>query len=107
MSLTRNPPRADRARELWNPIRLAVMEREIRALAPVGVVLSGGWAWHFMSPVGHTEFRQGHDYKDVDLFLPKRGAAIALEAVKERGYSRAWTKYDRFDSQDEFRRYVR
>lgn len=36
----RNPKRAD---EPWNLERLHVLEREVRAIAPL-VTLSGGWA---------------------------------------------------------------
>jgi hypothetical protein len=60
----RNPKRAD---EPWNLERLRVLEREVRAIAPL-VTLSGGWAWHFMAPP-HEELKLFHDHKDVDFFV--------------------------------------
>ena len=64
----RNPKRAD---EPWNLERLRVLEREVKAIAPL-VTLSGGWAWHFMAPP-HEELKIFHDHKDVDLFVePER-----------------------------------
>ncbi|MEP1487912.1 MAG: hypothetical protein ABJK28_05760 [Algibacter sp.] len=31
------------------------------------VILSGGWAWHFMSPTNHIEYKHAHDHKDIDI----------------------------------------
>ncbi len=46
MSAPHNPARA---KELWNETRLAVILEEITAMRDC-IVLSGGWAWHFMTP---------------------------------------------------------
>jgi hypothetical protein len=62
-----DPANPARANEVWNPYRNAVLAREIEAIREFGA-LSGGWAWHYMSPP-HVENKQLHDHKDVDLFV--------------------------------------
>ncbi|HEX8705393.1 MAG TPA: hypothetical protein VF815_41555 [Myxococcaceae bacterium] len=96
----RNPKRAD---EPWNLERLRVLEREVRAIAPL-VTLSGGWAWHFMAPA-HEELKLFHDHKDVDLFVEPERLPELIHALTQRGYHRTWTRFDALS--ENFYRYMR
>lgn len=86
----RNPARKD---DKWDPLRLRVLEEEIHKIKDF-VTLSGGWAWHFMSPP-HEEFKLLHDHKDIDCFVQPETYAMFLEYLQELGYERTWTQYDR------------
>src|SRR5882762_5059292 len=101
-----DPHDKSRYGELWDPHRVKVIGEEIEAIRE-HVVLSGGWAWHFMSPIGHVEYKHAHDHKDVDLFVEpvKVGTVVAL--LKARGYQKVWTQYDELPSAEDFRRYER
>jgi hypothetical protein len=66
------------------------------------VVVSGGWAWHFMTETGHPEYKHLHDHKDVDLFAKPEDAYVVMEAFRSNGYRRAKTMHDH---QREFWRY--
>jgi len=94
MSDPHNPKRYG---ETWDPHKLAVMEVEVRTLACLGVI-SGGWAWHFMCPRGHPEYKHGHDHKDIDLMVPREQAADAFYQLLELDYHRVGTIYDSADS---------
>ncbi|WP_224243297.1 hypothetical protein [Hyalangium gracile] len=96
----RNPKRTD---EPWNLERLRVLEREVRAIAPL-VTLSGGWAWHFMAPP-HEELKRFHDHKDVDLFVEPERLPELIHLLSERGYFRTWTRFDAVS--ENFYRYAR
>jgi hypothetical protein len=95
----RNPARAD---ELWNPVRFNVLLAEVKAIAP-GCVLSGGWAWHFMSPP-HEELKLHHDHRDIDVFVKPQDLAPFLVELQLRGYQKVWTRFDQH-SKDRFYRY--
>jgi hypothetical protein len=56
-------------------------------------VVSGGLAWHIMSPP-HEENKYIHDHKDVDLFIHPNDFGQAIQKLKEAGFRRYWTKYD-------------
>ena len=56
-------------------------------------VISGGLAWHFMSPP-HKENKYMHDHKDVDLFIFPNKFQDAISILKQYGFNRYWTKYD-------------
>lgn len=100
MSDPANPERAD---ETWNPYRLAVLEREVVAIRDFGA-LSGGWAWHYMSPP-HVENKQLHDHKDIDLIVYPHAFASLVTLLQARGYARTWTRFD--DPSGEFVRFSR
>lgn len=85
----RNPARID---EEWNPVRLAVLEEEIINLSEL-VVVSGGWAWHFLSPK-HQELKILHDHKDIDLFVKPDDYNTILHILLASGYERASTIHD-------------
>ena len=98
-----DPPNPARIHERWNLHRIAVMEREIAAIREFGV-LSGGWAWHFMSPA-HVECKQLHDHKDIDIFVYPHAFSALVGLLGERGYAKAWTRFD--DPSREFIRFAR
>jgi len=82
-----NPARVD---EAWNPARIAEQLAEIDQFRSL-VVLSGGWAWHFLSPP-HEELKVLHDHSDIDLFV---NDFISLRKIMiGRGFERIKTKYD-------------
>jgi len=103
MSAPHNPARAE---ELWNETRLAVILDEITAIRDY-VVLSGGWAWHFMTPSGHTELKHAHDHKDVDVFVAPAHVGKLIALLKKRGYKKTWTRFDRLPSSQDFTRYTK
>jgi hypothetical protein len=70
-------------------------------VAPYAVV-SGGWAWHFLSPP-HEELKLFHDHKDLDLLVPPERAGALVAALKARGYAPCWTRFDAASTN--FRRY--
>ena len=90
--------------EVWPSFR---MEKglEILLLLKPYVVISGGWAWHFMSPEGHTEFKHAHDHKDIDIFVHPKNVAQVMVILIENGFQKVWTRYDHMPSQENFRRY--
>lgn len=96
----RNPKRID---ELWNPVRLAVLEREARVLGRIGTI-SGGFAWHFMSPP-HEERKILHDHKDIDVLITPNMFPEVITTLQRDGYQKVWTKYDRISTN--FHRYER
>lgn len=100
------PHNPARLGELWDETRLAVILDEIRGVRE-SVVLSGGWAWHFMTPAGHVEYKHAHDHKDADLFVPPSDIASLLIRLKDRGYEHTWTRFDRLPGSKDFARYTR
>ena len=95
----RNPARAD---ELWNPVRFGVLLEEVTGLRDV-CTISGGWAWHFMSPP-HVELKLHHDHRDIDVFVKPPELPIAIAKLTERGYARSWSRFDA-QSKGKFLRY--
>jgi len=69
------------------------------------VVLSGGWAWHFLSPAGHAEMKHAHDHKDLDVMVPPRTVSSVMSVLQATGFQKVGTKYDRLPSAEDFRRY--
>lgn len=101
MSVPHDP---ERIGETWNPVRLAVFEEELNALRE-WVVVSGGWAWHFMTPSGHLELKHAHDHKDADLFVRPHDFPALVGLLKSRGYERIWTRFDSLPESRDFYRY--
>jgi hypothetical protein len=93
----------DRSEDTWDETRIAAQVAEVQAFGNL-VVLSGGLAWHFMSPL-HTEYRRLHDHKDVDLFVSPENVQEVLTRLQGRGFERQWTKYDRTST--DFYRYTK
>lgn len=99
-----DPHNPARANDTWNADRVRSQELEIRKFKDLFTV-SGGWAWHFMSPVGHKEYKTQHDHKDVDAFVKPAEFTTFLERAKLHGYERAATLHD--DPSGNFYRYVK
>lgn len=92
--------------EIWDPDRVEAIRVEIEALRDY-VVVSGGWAWHYMTPPGHLELKHAHDHKDADLFVKPEQFADLVVLLKERGFSRTWTRFDELEVSRTFYRYSR
>ncbi|MDD9940398.1 MAG: hypothetical protein OXU20_04950 [Myxococcales bacterium] len=90
--------------ETWPQKRIDLCLRELEVVRE-WVIVSGGWAWHFMSPPGHVELKHAHDHKDIDLFVAPRDVAAVVTMLKGRGFAKVWTKYDKLPSNEDFRRY--
>ena len=101
-----DPHNTERYGEVWPQYRLDAYMHDLEILKPF-LTLSGGWAWHFLSPVGHTEYKHAHDHKDVDTHVPGYGVGSVMGILTSIGYSKAPTIYDRFPSPQRFRRYER
>ena len=89
----RNPARRD---EKWDPARVGALESQLRLLfgpSELRAGISGGWAWHFMSPP-HEEYKLLHDHKDVDVIIPPEMAGVLIPRLQEHGYKKQWTQYD-------------
>lgn len=98
----------DRAGELWNPRRLQDQEEALEALLtfnPNAWTISGGYAWHLMSPRGHIEEKRLHDHKDLDLFCQPELFPTVLPTLKKLGFIKAQTRHD--DPSGNFVRYTR
>ena len=96
-----DPHNPARIGEIWNPIRWQVLANEIEEIKEFGA-LSGGWAWHYMSPP-HKEEKHLHDHRDIDIHVfPDRFAELVV-VLKERGYHRQTTRFD--DASGEFIRF--
>lgn len=65
------------------------------------IAISGGMAIHLLSPLPHRESREGHDHKDLDVFVL---SPRFFQRVKQLGFTRWRTRYDRTDN---FYRYGR
>lgn len=103
MGAPHNPKRYG---EVWPQDRIDAYLTDLVYLKDL-VTLSGGWAWHFMSPVGHVELKHAHDHKDMDLFAAPAQAGSAMMMIEMLGYEKVRTKYDRLPSEEDFRRYER
>jgi len=96
-----DPHNPKRAGETWKSGRIEIQLEEIRSIGNLHAAdghriatLSGGWAWHFMSPEGHEEVKTQHDHKDVDLFVKPEDFEALRIALVGRGYRRARTRHD-------------
>ena len=90
--------------EVWPSFRI---EKGLAILLQLKsyVVISGGWAWHFMSPENHMEYKHAHDHKDIDIFVHPKDVAQVMVILLEYGFQKVWTRYDHLPSQENFRRY--
>ncbi|OUS01693.1 hypothetical protein A9Q86_07175 [Flavobacteriales bacterium 33_180_T64] len=69
------------------------------------IIVSGGWAWHFMSPEDHTEYKHAHDHKDIDIFVHPKNVSKVMVILEKEEFKKVWTKYDHLPSNENFRRY--
>lgn len=77
---------------MWKQEKVEAQLETLRLLQDIAAV-SGGLAWHFMSP-SHEEKKTVHDHSDMDIFVPPSKANDAISRLKSRGFMRYWTKYD-------------
>ena len=103
-----DPHRKERYGQTWDESRIAVYLSDLEEVKPY-VVLSGGWAWHFLSPEGHTELRHAHDHKDVDIHVPPPLVGRVIGMFMAKGYSKSRTQWDNHPrtKASGFRRYER
>lgn len=87
-----DPHNPNRYGERWNPHRLQVLFAELATVKEFGVV-SGGFAWHFMSPP-HQEEKHLHDHRDIDLHVTPHLFPALVERLTKRGYTRSRTRFD-------------
>lgn len=99
-----NPHNPARYGEMWPQHRIDATLQVLETIKP-WVTISGGWAWHFMAPKGHPEYKHGHDHKDVDIYVPKHQVGTVIGMLLGLGFDKVQTKYDRLDNPEEFRRY--
>lgn len=98
------PHNTKRYGELWPEYRIQYGLEILKKLKHK-VIISGGWAWHFMSENGHTEYKHAHDHKDIDIFVTKENVAEVVMLLHQEGFSKVWTRYDHLPSAENFRRY--
>ena len=101
-----DPHNPQRYGELWPQHRIDAYLEDLEQLRP-HVTFSGGFAWHFLSPEGHSEHKHAHDHKDADLFVPKASVATVMGLLRSLGFEKARTIYDKRPSAEDFRRYER
>ena len=88
-----DPHNPKRAGELWNQDRIDYQLAEISKIKD-HLILSGGWAWHFMSPPGHKEIKTQHDHKDIDTIIKPEEFEVLRARFIELGYKRQRTQWD-------------
>jgi hypothetical protein len=76
---------------MWKQEKLTEQLAVVKALGD-SVVISGGLAWHIMSP-DHVEAKIHHDHSDIDLFAKPERSQEVFTRLKEMGFNRYWTKY--------------
>lgn len=97
-----DPHRKSRYGQQWPANEIHVLGGQVELLAPY-VVISGGWAWHLMSPY-HVDYKHAHDLKDIDCFVHPTRITEFVIFLKSLGYTREKTKYDHMSA---FYRFVR
>jgi len=75
----------------WKQEKLLAQLDTVKALGDL-VVVSGGLAWHLMSPP-HIEEKIIHDHSDVDLFAIPKTSNKVFGKLHMMGFNRYWTKY--------------
>ena len=99
-----DPHNKKRYGETWNSLVINNYLIELEPLKGI-IILSGGWAWHFMSPPGHVELKHAHDHKDVDIFVLPINVTIVVGKLTEQGFKKVPTRFDHLKNNSNFRRY--
>lgn len=102
--MANDPHNPARTNETWNLERIRLQDEVIRAYGDI-LTISGGWAWHFMSPKGHTEYKTQHDHKDVDVFVDPNRFHEFLAKARTLDFEHVKTLHD--DPSGIFRRYTK
>ena len=87
-----DPHNPKRYGEKWSQDRLLPYYRFLDLIKKY-VILSGGWAWHFMSPI-HEEYKHLHDHKDLDIFVKKTDFVKMLNIFQKNGFKKGITLHD-------------
>jgi len=101
-----DPHNPERYGETWPQHKIDAYLVDLGFLRDL-VTLSGGFAWHFLSPADHVEYKHAHDHKDVDLYVPSANVGETVARLNLMGYRKVTTRYDRLPSKEDFRRYER
>jgi hypothetical protein len=99
-----DPHNKARYGELWPQEKIDACLKELELIKQYAI-LSGGWAWHFMSPVGHPELKHAHDHKDIDIFVEPQNVSLVIGILMSHGFDKARTIHDNKKNNDDFRRY--
>ena len=97
-----DPHNPERYGETYSEEKIRLTEQALQPFKDL-VILSGGWAWHYLSPVGHEELKHAHDHKDVDMFIEPGQLWELIRDLKSEGFRKEKTRHDT----NEFMRYVR
>jgi hypothetical protein len=87
------PHKKSRYGELWNTDKVSAMLVEINLIKDC-VIISGGWAWHLMTPKGHKELKHAHDHKDIDIFVKPEDFITLISILINRGFETTHSPYD-------------
>lgn len=90
--------------ETWSQERIDFQLKELEGIRP-HIILSGGWAWHFISPKGHVELKHTHDHKDIDIFVKPLDVVNVISLLMNQHFDKVDTIYDKLKNNDSFRRY--
>jgi len=88
--------------ETWNQDVIDLYLEKLEAIKNYAI-FSGGWAWHFMSPIDHKELKHAHDHKDVDIFVNKEDVVTVISILKSIGFEKVHTRFPAGEA--DFRRY--
>ena len=90
--------------EVWNQEKIDICLSDLEFIKN-DVILSGGWAWHFISPHNHKELKHAHDHKDIDIFVYPEKTVDVIKILLSRGFRKVSTRFDKIPSNESFRRY--
>jgi len=82
----------ERYGELYDDSHLKNQMEEL-LLIKEWIALSGGWAWHFISPP-HTEYKHLHDHRDIDIFVKPENFLKVQMTLESNDWYHIKTKYD-------------
>lgn len=101
-----DPHNINRYGEVWNQEKIDICLSELEYLKD-DIILSGGWAWHFISPHNHKELKHAHDHKDIDIFVYPEKTVEVIQTLITRGFHKVSTRFDNPSNKESFRRYVK
>lgn len=78
--------------ELYDQVHIKDQLEELEKIKNL-IILSGGWAWHFISPE-HKEYKHLHDHKDIDIFVRPVDFLMVRTILEDNEFHRIKTKYD-------------
>lgn len=90
--------------EVWNQEKIDICLSELEFIKN-DIILSGGWAWHFISPHNHKELKHAHDHKDIDIFVHPEKTVDVIKILLSHGFHKVATRFDKISNKESFRRY--